>query len=112
MNFKKGCYPGQEIVARSQFRGTLKRRTYLAHSKGVPFVGQHVFHSSDASQPCGMLAACAPHPTDGFDALVSMQTGAAEDAANAAGSARLTLGTIDGAALSLLALPYALLEDI
>ena len=26
VNFKKGCYPGQEVVARSQFRGTLKRR--------------------------------------------------------------------------------------
>ena len=112
VNFKKGCYPGQEIVARSQFRGTLKRRTYLAHSKGVPYVGQHVFHASDVSQPCGMVAACAPHPTAGFDALVSMQTGAAEDAANAAGNARLTLETVDGAALSLLALPYALLEDI
>ena len=31
VNFKKGCYPGQEVVARSQFRGTLKRRAYLAH---------------------------------------------------------------------------------
>src|SRR6478735_3285633 len=30
VNFKKGCYPGQEIVARSQFRGTLKKRAYLA----------------------------------------------------------------------------------
>ena len=29
VNFKKGCYPGQEVVARSQFRGTLKRRTFL-----------------------------------------------------------------------------------
>jgi folate-binding protein YgfZ len=29
VNFKKGCYPGQEVVARSQFRGTLKRRAYL-----------------------------------------------------------------------------------
>lgn len=32
VNFKKGCYPGQEIVARSQFRGTLKRRTYLVQA--------------------------------------------------------------------------------
>ena len=36
VNFKKGCYPGQEVVARSQFRGTLKRRAYLAHSHGGP----------------------------------------------------------------------------
>jgi folate-binding protein YgfZ len=26
VNFQKGCYPGQEVVARSQYRGTLKRR--------------------------------------------------------------------------------------
>ena len=32
VNFKKGCYPGQEVVARSQYRGTLKRRTYLLGS--------------------------------------------------------------------------------
>ena len=30
VNFKKGCYPGQEIVARSQFRGTLKRENAYA----------------------------------------------------------------------------------
>ena len=32
VNFKKGCYPGQEVVARSQFRGTLKRRAYLVQA--------------------------------------------------------------------------------
>ncbi len=48
VNFKKGCYPGQEIVARSQFRGTLKRRAYVAHTAGTPSVGQEVFHASDA----------------------------------------------------------------
>ena len=32
VNFQKGCYPGQEVVARSQYRGTIKRRTYLMHS--------------------------------------------------------------------------------
>jgi folate-binding protein YgfZ len=41
VNFKKGCYPGQEVVARSQFRGTLKRRTYLvqADATGVRRAG-------------------------------------------------------------------------
>jgi folate-binding protein YgfZ len=32
VNFKKGCYPGQEVVARSQFRGTLKRRAFLVQA--------------------------------------------------------------------------------
>ena len=56
VNFKKGCYPGQEIVARSQFRGTLKRRAYLVHTEGEPMVGQEVFSALDADQPCGLVA--------------------------------------------------------
>jgi folate-binding protein YgfZ len=108
VNFKKGCYPGQEIVARSQFRGTLKRRAYVAHTAGSPIVGQEVFHASDAGQPCGLVAAAAPNPAGGFDVIVSMQTSAAADAEGG----RLTLGSATGEALALLPLPYALLEDI
>ncbi|MBA3593648.1 MAG: folate-binding protein [Pseudomonadota bacterium] len=108
VNFKKGCYPGQEIVARSQFRGTLKRRAYLAHTDGEPAVGQEVFHASDAEQPCGLVAACAPRPGGGFDVILSMQTSAAADA----DGRRLTLGSETGPALVLLPLPYSLLEDI
>lgn len=108
VNFKKGCYPGQEIVARSQFRGTLKRRAYLAHTSGEPAVGQEVFHAQDAEQPCGLVAACAPRPGGGFDAIVSMQTTAAADAEGG----RLTLRSAAGPALALLPLPYPLLEDI
>ncbi len=105
VSFKKGCYPGQEVVARSQFRGTLKRRAYLAHSAAVMQVGQEVFHASDAEQPCGMVAATAANPTGGFDAVVSMQTTAALGGA-------LTVGAGTGPELSLLPLPYPLLEDI
>lgn len=108
VNFKKGCYPGQEIVARSQFRGTLKRRAYLVHTAGTPATGQEIFHASDAGQPCGLVAAAAANPAGGFDAIVSMQTSAAADA----GDGRLTLGSATGEALSLLPLPYPLLEDI
>jgi folate-binding protein YgfZ len=108
VNFKKGCYPGQEIVARSQFRGTLKRRAYIAHTAGTPVVGQEVFHASDAGQPCGLVAAAAPNPAGGFDVIVSMQTSAAADAKGG----RLILGSATGEALALLPLPYPLLEDI
>lgn len=108
VNFKKGCYPGQEIVARSQFRGTLKRRAYLVHGAAEPVVGQEVFHTHDAEQPCGLVAACAANPAGGFDAIVSMQTSAASDA----GNGHLTLGYADGPVLTLLPLPYPLLEDI
>lgn len=105
VNFKKGCYPGQEVVARSQFRGTLKRRAYVVHGLGQMHVGQEVFHESDAEQPCGLVAACAPDSSGGFDAIVSMQTSAATAGA-------LTLDGPQGAALNLLPLPYPLLEDI
>ncbi|MDW5444391.1 folate-binding protein [Polaromonas sp. SM01] len=108
VSFKKGCYPGQEIVARSQFRGTLKRRAYLARTQGQPTVGQEVFHAGDAEQPCGLVAACAPHPAGGFDVIVSMQTAAAADTEDG----HLTLGSASGPALALLPLPYPLLEDI
>ena len=107
VNFKKGCYPGQEIVARSQFRGTLKRRAYLVHTAGESAVGQEVFSAMDAEQPCGLVASCAANPAGGFDAIVSMQTAAAAESAGA-----LTLGSAGGPALQLLPLPYKLLEDI
>lgn len=112
VNFKKGCYPGQEIVARSQYRGTLKRRAYRVHSDAAPAIGQEVFHILDAGQPCGVVAATAPNPSGGFDAIVSMQTSAAADAAEHAQDQRLTLGSATGAALTLLPLPYPLLADI
>ena len=105
VNFKKGCYPGQEVVARSQFRGTLKRRAYIVQGLADMAIGQEVFHSSDAEQPCGLVAACAANPSGGFDAIVSMQTSAALDG-------QLTLGSSTGQALTLLPLPYPLLEDI
>ena len=110
VNFKKGCYPGQEIVARSQFRGTLKRRAYIAHTDtdSAPLVGQEIFHAHDSDQPCGLVAASAMHPEGGFDVIVSIQTAAAADA----GENSLTLGSATGATLSLLPLPYPLLEDI
>jgi tRNA-modifying protein YgfZ len=104
VNFKKGCYPGQEIVARSQFRGTLKRRAYLVHCAAPMKAGDEVFDAADTSQPCGTVAQAAAAPQGGFDALVSMQT-------HVATGPDLRLGP-DGPAIELQALPYPLLEDI
>jgi len=105
VNFKKGCYPGQEIVARSQFRGSLKRRTALVHSPVALTSGEDVFTATDADQPCATVVMSATRPDGhGFDALVSgtiesMQTG-------------WQVGSAGGSSLSLLPLPYPLLEDI
>jgi tRNA-modifying protein YgfZ len=105
VNFKKGCYPGQEVVARSQFRGTLKRRAYRVEANEPMAVGQDVFHDSDAEQPCGTVVAAAANPSGGWNAIVSMQTKAAE-------SGQLNAGSASGPALTLLPLPYDLLDDI
>lgn len=108
VNFKKGCYPGQEVVARSQFRGTLKRRAFLVQiddESAQPSVGQDVFHDSDAEQPCGTVAQVAPSPSGGFAAIVSMQVAAST-------GGQLTLGAANGPVIALKTLPYALLEDI
>lgn len=105
VNFKKGCYPGQEVVARSQFRGTLKRRGYLVHADAPLAAGQEVFHAADHEQPVGLIAQAAPHPTSGWNAVVSLQTSAAD-------GQTLTAGGPDGVPLRLLPLPYDLLQDI
>ena len=105
VSFKKGCYPGQEVVARSQFRGTLKRRAFAAHSDAPMKAGDEVFQDSDDSQPCGTVAQAAAAPTGGFDAIVSMQVSAAESGA-------LHLGAVNGPALAVAPAPYPLLADI
>ena len=104
VSFKKGCYPGQEVVARSQFRGTLKRRMYRVASPALPLPGQEVFTADDAEQPVGTVVLAAARSAEGFEALVSMQTAAAD--------ATLHLGSSTGPALRVLPLPYALKEDI
>lgn len=108
VSFKKGCYPGQEVVARSQFRGTLKRRTYrlaLPQADAAPQVGQEVFHSADAEQPCGLVVAAAAAPQGGWELLAALQIAATE-------SGSLHLREPGGPLLSLQTLPYALLQDI
>jgi tRNA-modifying protein YgfZ len=105
VNFKKGCYPGQEVVARSQFRGTLKRRAYLAHSDAPLEAGQEIFHESDAEQACGLVAQAAAAPAGGWDAIVAMLITASQ-------GGRVTVGTAQGPALAVQAAPYPLLADV
>jgi len=73
VNFQKGCYPGQEVVARSQYRGTLKRRTYLVDSSAALTPGQEVFHSADPAQPAGMVVLAASLRPQRHRALVELK---------------------------------------
>ena len=109
VNFKKGCYPGQEVVARSQFRGTLKRRGYIAKSTAILQAGQEIFTAQDPEQACGSVAMSAlALPADaqhmGSYAIVSLQTSSNQDLLHA--------GSASGPQLTLMPLPYPLLEDI
>jgi folate-binding protein YgfZ len=104
VNFKKGCYPGQEVVARSQFRGTLKRRAFIAQSEVPMAAGQEVFSSLDATQPCGLVAQAASDGTNHV-AVLELLLSATENSS-------LHLGAVDGLPLKLIPLPYKLLLDI
>jgi folate-binding protein YgfZ len=96
VDFKKGCYPGQEIVARSQYRGTIKRRTFLFNSEVPASAGQEVFHSADPAQPAGLVANAAGH-----SALVEFKL-------STLGHGSMHLGAADGPLLSQAELPYAI----
>ncbi|HSW20372.1 MAG TPA: folate-binding protein [Ramlibacter sp.] len=105
VNFKKGCYPGQEVVARSQFRGTLKRRAYVVRADAPVQPGQEVFAASDAEQPVGSVVQAAAAPDGSWAAIVSMQIAAL-------GAGGLRAGGPEGVALTVEPLPYPLLADI
>ena len=101
INFKKGCYPGQEIVARMHYLGKLKRRMYLAHIDSETHAGDEVYSANMDGQPCGMIANAAAAPAGGYDALVVMQIESHDTQA-------VHLGSIQGAALTFESLPYPL----
>ena len=102
VDFQKGCYPGQEIVARSQYRGTIKRRTFLFEVDAPAAAGQEVFHTGDPGQPAGQVVNAAPRPGgSGSGALVEIKLAAL-------GEGTLHLGSPDGPVLHQRPLPYAL----
>jgi len=105
VNFQKGCYPGQEIVARSQYRGTIKRRTFLFDVDAQAAAGQEVFHSADPGQPAGLIATAAPRP-DGQGASVLVEVKLASLT-----QGTLHLGSPEGALLHRRELPYAVPVD-
>lgn len=80
VSFQKGCYPGQEIVARTRYLGKLKRRMYLAHiATDTPVApGDDLFSSSTAEQSCGNIVNAAPAPDGGYDVLAVIQISSAE----------------------------------
>lgn len=100
LSFNKGCYPGQEVVARSQYLGKVKRRLFLARVESPCTPGDELYAPEPADQSCGQIANAAPAPGGGYDALVVALAPSVE-----AGEVRLK--SRDGAPLRFRPLPYA-----
>lgn len=73
VSFRKGCYPGQEVIARTQYLGKVKRRLYHVHSATRLLAGYPLFSPANPEHPCGMVANAAPAPHGGYDALAVVQ---------------------------------------
>lgn len=101
VDFKKGCYPGQEIVARMHYLGRLKQRMYRAHVESTAPPGTPIFAPDLPGQSTGAVIASAVAPTGGCDLLAVLHT-------SSAATKMLHLGSATGPALQLLPLPYAL----
>jgi len=100
VNFRKGCYPGQEIVARSQYLGKTKRRMFLGRiDAGLPAPGSDVVPAA-GGEPAGQVVLAAPAPDGGTELLFECRIAALDDGPVTCGSEPVHLGR----------LPYALPE--
>ena len=97
LNFKKGCYPGQEVVARSQYRGAIKRRAFVAHTPGEAHAGDEVLDAAGGS--AGTIAQAAPAPNGGSALIAVLALDAAQQPL-----------TVRGAPLLYIPMPYPPLE--
>jgi len=100
VSFQKGCYPGQEVVARTHYLGRVKRRMYRVKLDAEFPPGTEVFTPEAAEQHCGAVVLVAPAPTGGFESLVVVQSSGAE-------GDTIRVGSPSGAHARLLPLPYA-----
>ncbi len=101
VSFKKGCYPGQEIVARTHYLGKIKRRMYLANIQTTePVVaGDELFSADMAEQSCGKIVNAVPSPNGGIDVLAVIQVSSVE-------AGDIYCNQLDGSKLEIIQLPY------
>ncbi|WP_169740784.1 CAF17-like 4Fe-4S cluster assembly/insertion protein YgfZ [Nevskia soli] len=101
ISFTKGCYPGQEIVARMHYLGNLKRRMFLCRVEGGEAAPGTPVHAADGdAQAIGEVVTSAPHPDGGLALLAVLQLSHATDT-------QIRLGTADGAVLPVKITPEA-----
>jgi hypothetical protein len=104
VHFRKGCYPGQEIVARSQYLGKLRRRMMRGHADGAS-AGDDIFDENQGADrgPAGTVVMAAGSPEGGVDLLFECPT-------ELAGTAQLRVGQAQSAPMSLGELPYPMIN--
>ncbi|HWU84198.1 MAG TPA: folate-binding protein, partial [Rhodocyclaceae bacterium] len=100
VSFKKGCYPGQEIVARTQYLGKIKRRMYRVAVDALTTAGTDLYAPETGAQSCGNVVISAQTGPHASEALVVLQASTVEAGA-------VHLGSPSGPALRFLSLPYA-----
>lgn len=106
ISFTKGCYPGQEVVARMHYLGKLKRRMYLAHveTESLPEAGENLFPAGESEpQSCGKVVRAERAPDGGVDLLAVLQIAVAE---TPGGKSGIRLGSENGPTLHLQDDPY------
>jgi hypothetical protein len=103
VSLTKGCYPGQEIVARMHYRGTLKQRMYLANVAGSdsPQPGDKLYSPDFGEQACGTIVNSARSPEGGSDVLAVLQIASAEKGG-------VHWKALAGPALRFMQLPYSI----
>ncbi|QMU60986.1 MAG: folate-binding protein [Gammaproteobacteria bacterium] len=103
VNFQKGCYPGQEIVARTHYLGKPNRRMYRIsiNSENCPSPGTNIFSIKDGEQPVGKIVSAQKSSSDDCQALAVMRT-EKENADD------LHIDSLSGRAVTIMDLPYSL----
>lgn len=99
VSFQKGCYPGQEIVARTQYLGKIKRRMYRCRLAETVAPGTDVFTPENGDQHCGAVVLSAP-AEGGCECLLVVQSSGAE-------AGEVHVGSLAGPRAQFLPLPYA-----
>ena len=100
VSFDKGCYPGQEVVARTQHLGKLKRRMFLANVTAPAAAGDDLYSEDLGDQASGMVVNAEASPDGGHDLLAVVQTASRENST-------VHLKSLTGPALRFSPLPYA-----
>jgi folate-binding protein YgfZ len=117
ISFTKGCYPGQEIVARSHYRGTVKRRMHLGaierHKNADVYAGMDIFDAQGSEQACGRIVnivSGAPAQDEAISQNADAETAVVlfETSFEALEHGRLHVGARDGVPIKMLGLPYSL----